>query len=159
MGHNESGHHGCDATYKNLSDRFCWPNMFNSMAYFVKSCIECRKLLKPLLVVSSDVSWQTAMLRHFNVDTIHMPDGTSGFKYIIQVSATVLQLSRYGSKALDITVLVQVSLQEYKAEENRIVVSTGGKTRSKLSTTLLKYQLYILSGIPTLSPSTYQRHA
>ena len=59
------------------------------------------------------------------------------------------------AKALDITILVQVSLQEYKAEENRIVVSTGGKTRLKLSTTLLKYQLYILSGIPTLSPSTY----
>ena len=52
------------------------------------------------------------------------------------------------AKALDITVLVQVSLQEYKAEENRIVVSTGGKTSTGVKTRS-KLKLYS-TGVPTI---------
>ena len=31
--HNSIGHRGCNATYKTLSERFNWPNMFDQIAY------------------------------------------------------------------------------------------------------------------------------
>ncbi|KIK56719.1 hypothetical protein GYMLUDRAFT_173804, partial [Collybiopsis luxurians FD-317 M1] len=53
---------GQDATYRHLSDRFYWLNIYESITYFVCSCIECQKLIKLLPVVPQNVSWQMPLL-------------------------------------------------------------------------------------------------
>jgi hypothetical protein len=40
--HNEVGHQGRDSTYKTLADRYYWPNLYDSVAYFVRSCYACQ---------------------------------------------------------------------------------------------------------------------
>ena len=83
LAHNECGHRGRDSTYKNLSERLYWPNMFDNISYFVRSCIECQKSIRDLPIIPYNVSWQAPLLRHFNLDTIHMPKGIGGVEYII----------------------------------------------------------------------------
>ena len=91
MAHNEVGHRGRDATYKNLVDRFYWPNMFEDISYFVRSCIECQKSIPSIPVIPYNVSWQAPLLRHFNLDTIHMTVGSQGYEYIIHaIEPTIL---------------------------------------------------------------------
>ncbi len=84
LAHTECGHRGRDATYRHLYDRFYWPNMYDAVSYFVRSCIECQKLIKHIPIVPYNISWQSPLLRHFNLDCIHMPPGVGGFKYIVQ---------------------------------------------------------------------------
>ena len=62
MSHTECGHKGSEPTYKNLSDRLYWPNMFDDVSYFVRSCIECQKSIKDLPVIPYNVSWQAPLL-------------------------------------------------------------------------------------------------
>ena len=40
--HNDVGHQGRDATYKTLSERFFWPNMYAQITYFIHSCNVCQ---------------------------------------------------------------------------------------------------------------------
>ena len=40
--HNSVGHQGRDATYKTLAERYYWPNMYDQIAYFVRSCNICQ---------------------------------------------------------------------------------------------------------------------
>ena len=36
--HNHCGHQGCDLTYKHLCDCYWWPNMYDIVAYYTRSC-------------------------------------------------------------------------------------------------------------------------
>ena len=84
--HNSVGHRGRDATYKTLSERFYWPNMFDQIAYFVRSCNICQLRSKTRPIVAFSPTWNSGILRRFDLDTIHMPDGIGGMKYLLQAS-------------------------------------------------------------------------
>lgn len=84
--HNECGHRGRDATYRHLADRFYWPNMYDQVTYFVRSCIECQKSVKSTPILPYNESWQAPLLRHFNLDSIKMPNGVGGVDRIIQAT-------------------------------------------------------------------------
>jgi len=73
--HNDIGHCGHDATYKTLSEHFFWPNMFDQIAYFVCSCNICQLRSKTRPIVAFSPTWNSRILRRFDLDTIHMPDG------------------------------------------------------------------------------------
>uniref|UniRef100_A0A0W0FG47 Putative polyprotein n=1 Tax=Moniliophthora roreri TaxID=221103 RepID=A0A0W0FG47_MONRR len=89
--HLQAGHKGRDATYNLLIDRFYWPNLYDMVAYFVQSCIECQKFIQEIPHIPYSASWQVPLLRHFNIDCIHMPSGIRGFEYIVQaVEPTIL---------------------------------------------------------------------
>ena len=89
--HLAAGHRGRDATYKLLLDRFYWPNMYDNVSYFVRSCWECQRAYKAKPILPYSESWQAPLLRHFDLDTIHMPTGVGGFEYVIQaIERTVL---------------------------------------------------------------------
>ncbi len=89
--HLAAGHRGRDATYKLLLDRFYWPNMYDDVSYFVRSCWECQRAHKAKPVLPYSESWQAPLLRHFDLDTIHMPTGLGGFEYVIQaIERTIL---------------------------------------------------------------------
>jgi hypothetical protein len=82
--HNEAGHRGRDATFKHLMDRFYWPNLFDDVAFFVVSCVICqlRSASRPKVPYSS--TWNSTILRRFDLDTVHMPDGYGGKKFLLQ---------------------------------------------------------------------------
>ena len=84
--HNDVGHRGCDATYKTLSERFFWPNMYDEIAYFVRSCniFQLRSKTRPIVAFSP--TWSSGILRRFDLDTIHMPDGIGGMKFLLQAT-------------------------------------------------------------------------
>ena len=84
--HNNVGHQGRDATYKTLSERYYWPNMFDQIAYFVRSCNVCQLCSKTQPIVPFSPTWNSGILRRFNLDTIHMPDGVGGMKYLLQAT-------------------------------------------------------------------------
>ena len=84
--HNNVGHQGCDATYKTLSKRFFWPNMYDEIAYFVRSCNVCQLHSKTRLIVAFSPTWSSGILRRFDLDTIHMPDGIGGMKFLLQAT-------------------------------------------------------------------------
>jgi hypothetical protein len=84
--HNSVGHRGRDATYKTLSERFYWLNMYDQIAYFVRSCNVCQLRSKAHPVVAFSPTWNLGILRRFDLDTIHMPDGVGGMKYLVQAT-------------------------------------------------------------------------
>ncbi|KAI0074104.1 hypothetical protein K474DRAFT_1567626, partial [Panus rudis PR-1116 ss-1] len=71
-------------TYKRLSERYYWPNMHAEVTVFVRSCNACqfRAKSRPTMVYSPTFS--TAILRRFHLDTIYMPKGRKGRRYILQ---------------------------------------------------------------------------
>ena len=84
--HNDVGHRGRDATYKTLSERFFWPNMFDQIAYFVRSCNICQLRSKTRPIVAFSPTWNSGILKRFDLDTVHMPDGIGGMKFLLQAT-------------------------------------------------------------------------
>jgi hypothetical protein len=76
--------------------------MYDDISYFIRSCIECQKAIKRIPVIPYNESWQAPLLRHFNLDSIHMCDGVGGMKYIIHaVEPTILWPEARAVKVLD----------------------------------------------------------
>ena len=84
--HNDVGHRGRNAMYKTLSERFFWPNMYDQIAYFVRSCNVCQLRSKTRPIVAFSPTWNSGILRRFDLDTVHMPDGFGGMKYLLQAT-------------------------------------------------------------------------
>ncbi|GLB42560.1 putative transposition, RNA-mediated [Lyophyllum shimeji] len=82
--HNEAGHRGRDGTYKTLAEHFYWPNLYDDVAYFVRSCNICQLRSKARPIIAFSPTWSTAILRVFCLDTIHMETGYGGKNYILQ---------------------------------------------------------------------------
>jgi hypothetical protein len=82
--HNECGHRGRDATSKKLRERYYWPNQYDDVAFFVASCLVCQLRSKQKPIIPYSPTWSTAILRKFCLDTIHMPDGFGGMKFLLQ---------------------------------------------------------------------------
>jgi hypothetical protein len=77
-----AGHRGRDPTFKLLHERFYWPGLYDDVAWFTRSCIECQKSLARRPVLPYSESWTAPLIRHFNIDTIHMPMGEQKMEYI-----------------------------------------------------------------------------
>jgi len=77
--------------YKTLSERFFWPNMFDQISYFIRSCNICQLRSKTHPVVAFSPTWNSGILRCFDLDTVHMPDGFGGMGFLLQ--ATDLSIS------------------------------------------------------------------
>jgi hypothetical protein len=82
--HNEVGHRGRDATYKLLYDRYYWPDLYDSVAYFVRSCYACQLRSRSRPRIPFSATWNTAILRRFDLDTVHMEEGHGGKHYLLQ---------------------------------------------------------------------------
>ena len=82
--HNEVGHRGRDSTYKVLFDRYYWPDLYDSMVYFVQSCYACQFHSKMHPRIPFSATWNSAILRCFDLDTVHMEDGYGGKHFLLQ---------------------------------------------------------------------------
>jgi hypothetical protein len=71
---------------RTLSERFYWPNMYDQIAYFVRSCNICQLRSRTRPIVPFSPTWNSGILRRFDLDTIHMPDGVGGMKYLLQAT-------------------------------------------------------------------------
>jgi len=58
--------------------------MYNQIAYFVQSCNVCQLHSKACPKVAFSPTWNSGILRRFDLNTIHMPDGFGGMKYLLQ---------------------------------------------------------------------------
>ena len=84
--HNEAGHRGRDATYRHLSDRYHWPNMYDDVSFFVRSCKSCQYYSKAQPRIQVTITSSPSILRCFIMDTVHMPKAKGGFKYLLHAS-------------------------------------------------------------------------
>jgi hypothetical protein len=84
--HNEVGHRGQDATYKHLWDRFYWPNLYDDVAFFIISCIICQLQSARRPKIPFQSTWNSTILRQFNLDTVHMPNSHNGMHYLLQAT-------------------------------------------------------------------------
>ena len=73
--HNRCGHRGRDATWQHLNDRYWWPNMYNDVAWFVRSCNACQMRSRTRFIVPLSPHHTPAMFRVIYCDTIVMPGG------------------------------------------------------------------------------------
>ncbi|OSC96482.1 hypothetical protein PYCCODRAFT_1340325, partial [Trametes coccinea BRFM310] len=73
--HNTAGHRGRDATYKTLSDRYYWPDMYSEVAWFVRSCNACQFHSKQRTLTPLSPTVSPCVFRRFVADTVHMPGG------------------------------------------------------------------------------------
>lgn len=80
--HNEVGHRGRDATYVRIRDRYYWPNLYQEVAFFVRSCNACQKNSKTRSIVPFDYKTSSSILRRWDLDTLYMDEGYGGYKYI-----------------------------------------------------------------------------
>jgi len=84
--HNDVGHRGHDATCKTLSEHFFWPNMYDEIAYFVRSCNICQLCSKTRPIIAFSPTWSSGILRQFDLDTVHMPDGFGSMSFLLQAT-------------------------------------------------------------------------
>jgi len=82
--HGHCGHRGRDPTYEHLLDRYWWPNIYDTVAYYTRACHPCQDSarLKPFAPYKNFNA--PTILRHFHLHTIKMPDGYGGKHYIVQ---------------------------------------------------------------------------
>ncbi len=89
--HDECGHRGRDPTYDHLRERYFWPNMYDQIAYFVRSCRPCQLNSRNKPIVPYKSARVPTILRHFGMDTVHMSAGYGGKNYIIQAHDSLSQ--------------------------------------------------------------------
>ncbi|OBZ70423.1 Transposon Tf2-9 polyprotein [Grifola frondosa] len=88
--HNQCGHRGRDATYTRLAERYYWPNMYDEVSTFVRSCNACQFRSKARPVMTYSPSWSISILRKFHLDTIYMPRGRKKMRYILKAIEPVI---------------------------------------------------------------------
>ncbi|KAF9800793.1 hypothetical protein IEO21_10293 [Rhodonia placenta] len=87
--HNDCGHCGRDPTFRKVADRFWWPNQYDEIAFFVRSCNTCQYRAKSRLLQPLSITISPSILRRFVLDTIHMPQGSNGHRYLLHASDDV----------------------------------------------------------------------
>jgi hypothetical protein len=83
--HDDSGHRGKDPTYKKLSDSFWWPNQYLFVQEYCKTCHECQMRSSYRNKIPIEPTYVRTILREFGADTVHMPLGKGGYKYIVDL--------------------------------------------------------------------------
>lgn len=58
--------------------------MFVNVSDFVRSCNACQFRSKSRPIMSYNPSWTVAVLRKFHIDTVYMPKGRRGMRYLLQ---------------------------------------------------------------------------
>jgi hypothetical protein len=80
--HDELGHKGFHPCRSLLSRRFWWPNMFEDLKWFLKTCQTCQERNVMKLNIPPTVPEPASLLHKFHIDTFYMPKH-HGYKYVI----------------------------------------------------------------------------
>jgi len=68
--HDESGHRGKDPTFRKLNDAFWWPNQYNSVQEYCKTCHKCQMCLPYRNKVPIEPTYIRTILCEFGADTV-----------------------------------------------------------------------------------------
>ena len=83
--HDKSGHRGKDPTYKKLCDSFWWPNQYLYVKEYCRTCHQCQMRSSYRTKIPIEPTYVRTILRDFGADTVHMPLGKGGYKYIVDL--------------------------------------------------------------------------
>ncbi len=83
--HDEAGHRGRDPTFQKICDSYWWPNQYVSVAAYCRSCHECQMRSTYRNTIPLQLQYVRMILRWFDADSVHMPNGRGGQKYIVDL--------------------------------------------------------------------------
>lgn len=84
--HNGVGHRGREVMLAALLMRFYWPGIYDDVAFFCRSCNACQYHSRARPKVPFHLHNAPSVARHFHADTIVMPKGKGGMRYLLHVS-------------------------------------------------------------------------
>src|SRR5260370_23425692 len=83
--HDESGHQGRDLTYHKIWDSYWWPNLYVFVATYCRTCHECQMRSTYRNTIPLQPQYVCTILRQFDIDSVHMPMGKGGQKYVVDL--------------------------------------------------------------------------
>lgn len=92
--HDQLGHKQAFSTRRNLSDRFWWPGMDRSIAWYVKTCHECQLFSSKRIFIPPTVPEPAPLFRRVHLDTAHMQKA-AGFQYLVQARCSLTGYAEY----------------------------------------------------------------
>ena len=84
--HNGVGHRGREVMLAALLMRFYWPGIYDDVAFFCRSCNTCQYHSRARPKVPFHINSSPSVARNFHADTIVMPKGKGGMRYLLHVS-------------------------------------------------------------------------
>ena len=83
--HDGSGHRGRDPTFRKVRDSYWWPNQYIFVATYCRSCHECQMRSTYRNTIPLQPQYVRTILRRFDADSVHMPTGSGGYKYVVDL--------------------------------------------------------------------------
>src|SRR5258708_17467483 len=83
--HDDIGHCGWDPTFQRVRDSYWWPNQYVFIATYCRSCHECQMRSTYHNTIPLQPQYVRTILRCFDADSVHMPAGSGGQKYIVDL--------------------------------------------------------------------------
>ena len=83
--HDDTGHRSQDLTFQRVHDSYWWPNQYVFIATYCQSCHECQMRSTYCNTIPLQPQYVRTVLRCFDADSIHMPIGSSGQRYIVDL--------------------------------------------------------------------------
>ncbi len=83
--HNEAGHRGRDPNFQKICNSYWWPNQCVSVAAYCRLCHECQMRSTYQNTIPHQLQYIRTILRQFDADSVHMPNGQGGQKYVVDL--------------------------------------------------------------------------
>ena len=83
--HDDAGHRGRDPTFQRVRDSYWWLNQYVFIAIYCRSCHECQMRSTYRNTIPLQPQYVHTILRCFDADSVHMPNGSGGRKYVIDI--------------------------------------------------------------------------
>src|SRR5258708_16390804 len=83
--HNKSGHRGRDPMFQKVQDSYWWPNLYMHIATYCHLCHECQMRSTYCNTIPLQLQYVRTILQQFDADSVHMPSGSRGFRYIVDL--------------------------------------------------------------------------
>ena len=93
--HDNSSHWGKDPTFHKLHDSFWWLNQYAFVQEYCKTCHECQMHSLYQNKIPIEPTYVQTILHKFSADTVHMPLGKGGYKYVVDLRDKWAHLTFY----------------------------------------------------------------
>src|SRR5258708_4445240 len=71
--------------YQKIQDSYWWPNQYMSVAAYCRMCHECQMRSTYRNTIPLQPQYVRTILRQFDADSVHMPMGQGGQKYVMDL--------------------------------------------------------------------------
>jgi transposase InsO family protein len=143
--HRQIGHRGIQATYLSITERFWWPNIYQSVVDFVRSCHQCQVHSTQKVSLPVTVSEPYGLWRKVYLDAMVMPKA-HGYRYIIVARDDLTRypegrnLRNLTSKAVATFIWEDILCRHGAVEE--IVTDNGPEVKGAVDELCLRYKIH-----------------